>query len=325
MQKKQIYLILVATINGLTLSKKNPKIFWCEYGKDFAHWLFPDFEVRQLILHKKYNKCDILVGGWGCSQSFAGPVVYVDGERGNGRIMQVQPKDLYLGPLGNFKAPNLMWVPVPAVRSLLSNLKLENAGVNFKEMEKPNFMAYMQSNCVPHRENAFNRFVHETIIRNVSRPHALGRCYGHFKNLKVGKIVRWNHHVNRDIYKSYKFVLAMENANFGGYVTEKIVNAFMGGAIPIYYGTLDIFKLFNKDAFVYYDVQNPLPAIEQVFHLYSNETAYKNMLNIPILASGAKKYFSVKSGVGDGYLYYKIRKELAKKLNNECNTTLLKN
>ena len=48
-----------------------------------------------------------------------------------------------------------------------------------------------------------------------------------------------------------------ENSNVAGYVTEKIANAFMGSTVPIYYGTRDIFKLFNKDAFIYYDVRHP--------------------------------------------------------------------
>ena len=40
----------------------------------------------------------------------------------------------------------------------------------------------------------------------------------------------------------FRFAMAFENANVSGYVTEKIVNAFLAGAIPIYWGHPDVFK-----------------------------------------------------------------------------------
>jgi len=42
----------------------------------------------------------------------------------------------------------------------------------------------------------------------------------------------------------------MENFKLSGYVTEKILNAFYSGAIPIYYGCDEINNYFNKDAFI---------------------------------------------------------------------------
>ena len=42
-----------------------------------------------------------------------------------------------------------------------------------------------------------------------------------------------------------------------GYVSEKILNAFFAGGIPIYYGSLEVFDIFNKRAFVYFDIGNP--------------------------------------------------------------------
>jgi hypothetical protein len=36
--------------------------------------------------------------------------------------------------------------------------------------------------------------------------------------------------------KKYKFVIAIENSNYGDYVTEKLVKAVESGAIPIVAG-----------------------------------------------------------------------------------------
>lgn len=50
--------------------------------------------------------------------------------------------------------------------------------------------------------------------------------------------------------KQYKFSLTCENSSFKGYATEKLVDAFAAGTIPIYWGDPDIKELFNEKAFL---------------------------------------------------------------------------
>ena len=100
----------------------------------------------------------------------------------------------------------------------------------------------------------------------------------------------------------------MENQKARGYVTEKIVNAFQSITVPIYYGTTDVFKLFNKDAFIYYDIHDPQPALDRIAYLETNRTAYAEVLAQPILAGGAlEEYFSLSDDVGGGKLKQRIR------------------
>ena len=113
---------------------------------------------------------------------------------------------------------------------------------------------------------------------------------------------------NIRLYEDYRFVLAMENKSSPGYITEKILNAFLGGAIPIYYGTEEVFDVFNRDAFVYYNVSDPEPALAQIRFLEENATAYDEMLSRPALAEGAEeKYFSLSSDIGGGKMKDRIR------------------
>jgi hypothetical protein len=42
----------------------------------------------------------------------------------------------------------------------------------------------------------------------------------------------------------------MENCRKPGYVTEKIMNAFHSGAVPVYWGSEEVARFFNKRAFV---------------------------------------------------------------------------
>ena len=40
-----------------------------------------------------------------------------------------------------------------------------------------------------------------------------------------------------DFLSSYKFSIAMENTEGDGYISEKIIDSFISGTIPIYYGS----------------------------------------------------------------------------------------
>ena len=102
----------------------------------------------------------------------------------------------------------------------------------------------------------------------------------------------------------------MENTKLSGYITEKIILAYMGGCIPIYWGTNDVFDVFHKDSFVYYDIENPNEALRELSMLQSNKTLLEWKQRAPILANGNQtidKYFSFSQDVGNGQLRKQIR------------------
>ena len=53
--------------------------------------------------------------------------------------------------------------------------------------------------------------------------------------------------------KDYKFVLAFENSQYPGYSTEKILEPFFVGSIPVYWGNPLIHLDFNPKRFINYD------------------------------------------------------------------------
>mmetsp|Transcript_14989 Transcript_14989/g.15168 ORF Transcript_14989/g.15168 Transcript_14989/m.15168 type:complete len:147 (-) Transcript_14989:192-632(-) len=129
--------------------------------------------------------------------------------------------------------------------------------------------------------------------------------------IKMGK--REGSNENRNLYHEYRFALVMENSNADGYISEKILNAFLAGSIPIWFGTTDIFAIFNPDAFIYYDIDNPQPALDRVAYLEQNRTAYRSMLSKPILADGERsleQWFSFSDDIGNGILKRRIRSML---------------
>jgi hypothetical protein len=50
--------------------------------------------------------------------------------------------------------------------------------------------------------------------------------------------------------KNFKFALCFENYSFPGYVTEKIVDCFVAGVIPVYLGAPDIEEFVPSDSFI---------------------------------------------------------------------------
>ena len=112
---------------------------------------------------------------------------------------------------------------------------------------RPYFLAYCSSNPVFIREVLFNKFVE----KNKNGCHALGKCFGgKYPEVHLKIPGSWQSTDLIESYKKYKFVFAIENKKADGYVTEKIMNAFHAGSIPIYWGSPNVNDLFNKKSFI---------------------------------------------------------------------------
>ncbi|KAL7568281.1 hypothetical protein ACA910_022620 [Epithemia clementina (nom. ined.)] len=214
----------------------------------------------------------------------------------------------------------------------------------FMENKKPRntgqgFMIYTASNCaVTYREQAV-----DWIASRVGKPiHYGGTCRGLLAHQQQPKQHPKSNNTNNNTnttrvlpsntvpspwppkrghghwlgnaessYQHYRFCLVLENKKKDGYITEKIVLAFVAGCIPVYYGTEEIFHVFNPNAFIYYNVSNPRLALDAIAALEANHTAYHLMLiQEPILAQGnqtMEQYFSLLDGIGHGTLKHRIR------------------
>ena len=115
---------------------------------------------------------------------------------------------------------------------------------------------------------------------------------------------------NYQVTSKFQFCLVMENAKVDGYITEKLLLAYLGGCLPIYFGTREVYDLFDPQSFIYYDVSDPQPALKELEYLFHNETAYQERMHRPILRNGSEtleRFFSVTDGLGGGVLKQRIR------------------
>ena len=196
---------------------------------------------------------------------------------------------------------------------------------------KENFMLYINSHYIEYRERAAR-----AIAEQIGTIHVAGKCQGYFEanppqpsDDSAIKCVPFdndqrppsilpisdqlgtdNMHKNSDLFSKYRYALVMENADVPGYISEKILAAFLSGTVPIYYGSRFVFEIFNPKAFIFFDLDIPHQALNEIQYFEQNPEAYEKMLSEPILANGQEtidKYFSWDESVGNGRLKARIR------------------
>ncbi|MDP3388051.1 MAG: glycosyltransferase family 10 [Eubacteriales bacterium] len=85
-----------------------------------------------------------------------------------------------------------------------------------------------------------------------------------------------------DFQRMYKFSIAFENNSSEGYTTEKILQAFAAGTIPIYWGDPRIGEEFNERAFINCHRFETIEAIiDQIKTIDGNDNLLRQMLREP--------------------------------------------
>lgn len=90
---------------------------------------------------------------------------------------------------------------------------------------------------------------------------------------------------------SCPFNLAIENSFYPGYITEKLVDPYLVGVIPIYLGAPDVSTDFNIDSFIdiskYESIEELTARIENVF---SSEKLFLDIINSPLIKKDILHY-----------------------------------
>ena len=111
---------------------------------------------------------------------------------------------------------------------------------------------------------------------------------GAYKNNIGGKIKgSWLSEHLIDFYKNTKFAITMENTKIEHYVTEKLINGFRAGVVPIYWGSPHISKHFNPKRFIVLedDSDSSMNAvIDRMINMSDEE--YFRIVNEPIFNEG---------------------------------------
>ena len=88
-----------------------------------------------------------------------------------------------------------------------------------------------------------------------------------------------------EFQKNYKFCIAFENTKQTGYVTEKILHAYMSNCIPIYNGSDKISSDFNPETFINgNDFKTNKELIDYIKKVDNDEELYNSYMNKPIFS-----------------------------------------
>ena len=99
----------------------------------------------------------------------------------------------------------------------------------------------------------------------------MGGNYGN----NIGKSVK-----NKiEFLSSYKFSISMENSNGDGYLSEKIIESFIAGTIPIYYGDYMVDEYINPKVYILIKGENDInDKIEYIKKIDNDNKLYLSIL-----------------------------------------------
>ena len=147
-------------------------------------------------------------------------------------------------------------------------------------------VAYLQSNCVPARESAFDTFAAVFAERGARpAPVSLGKCSASHPELHAPEGAGRSNHFEESVaaFSRFRFALVMESSIRPFYATERIINAFLAGVVPVYAGHRDTaVRWLNPDAVVWLDLEDARSAAERVVRMLANRTDYVAALRAPV-------------------------------------------
>lgn len=192
------------------------------------------------------------------------------------------------------QAPLYTW---PTYRHPFLELALEKEKRDIRE--KTEFCAFLVSNgntASTFREKFYDR------LSNYKRINSGGLFRN---NMPDGKTVPREEML--EFYAKHKFVMAFENSKYPSYTTEKIIRAWAGGAVPIYWGDPKVSEVFNPEAFIEVegmDEQSVDKAIERIIQLDQNDELYQEMLLQPIIKDNVKAPSYMNENTIRDFLYH---------------------
>jgi hypothetical protein len=181
---------------------------------------------------------------------------------------EIFEKNLYDYAIGCIANKPGKWIKYPFYANMKTNFKEVNSYIA-NTREKKNFCT-----LISRHDHGNTRL---PILRELSKfMHVV--CPGRLANNSSSE------EVDRIGVSEYikHFVFNICSENFGechpGYITEKLMNCCIGGAIPIYFGNLDEIdaRVFNKDRILFLNDGN----VQEVAHRIFNMLKYPELLEL---------------------------------------------
>ncbi|MEI6880735.1 MAG: glycosyltransferase family 10 [Bacteroidota bacterium] len=155
--------------------------------------------------------------------------------------------------------------PLIPIKPLLKRRKLDMT-------KKDKFCALIAGNPEGLRINLFHG------ISKYKQVDGYGNMFG--RSLRQSKF---------DVLPEYKFCLCPENSIYDGYITEKLIDAYAGGTIPIYSCNDSVYWEFNEHSFLNYQSYPHVDHFVNTIKVFEEDAdAYKRFYEEPLLLEEPK-------------------------------------
>jgi alpha(1,3/1,4) fucosyltransferase len=106
---------------------------------------------------------------------------------------------------------------------------------------------------------------------------------------------------------THKFMMAYENTHYPGYCTEKLMDAFLAGSLPLYWGDHKVGNEWNSNAFVHISKLGP-DWIEKVKEIDNNKDLFESIYKEPVFTEEQKFSLEMNLSHFEEWLIEKITK-----------------
>jgi len=159
-----------------------------------------------------------------------------------------------------FKYSIIFWTNFKGINKLKKDI--------LKQPIRKKFCAAVISNCAL----SFNKF-RLNFIDKLSEYKTVdmgGNCRNNIKRTVKNKI---------EYLSNYKFSISMENSDGDGYLSEKIVDSFLAGTIPIYFGDYLLDEYFNPKSYILIRGEKDIEKkIEYIQKIDQDDNLYKEII-----------------------------------------------
>lgn len=255
---------------------------WYPYNDDVNHL----FDSSIFTITKNANESNIIV-----QSNFNRPIKL----RGIKTVMlcmepyipeHIDEYDLVIMTHKEIKSPNTYYYPFGIMTMYIYNHipYILNRPVKNIDFSHKKFCVFINSNLKAwQRVNFCQKLLNHPNLPKVD-------CCG--KSLNNCDICPYTHSSPEFInfIRQYKFIICFENSDKDGYFTEKIINAFVGDTVPIYWCNKNAQKYFNEKSMVLipeYTPENVNKAIEEIVTLQNNDELYKQKLLEPLFKNNS--------------------------------------
>ena len=171
--------------------------------------------------------------------------IMIDGEPTD--IANPEDYDIIISTKRNME--NSIFLPYYIFHCVEAKLDINNFKIKYNNYSQRKFAVFAYSNCDEKFSGVKRRreFYEKLKNRFGNKLSNLGTCYN---EQLIERPTHVTHVENSNKFKEFKFVIAFENKEIAGYVSEKLINPIFAGCIPVYCGAPDVAKYINPKRFI---------------------------------------------------------------------------